>query len=415
MHFKFIEISEWQQFSNIAIEFHDRLTVLTGANGSGKTTILNLLAKHYGWDVASLATPRKEKKSGIIQFFSRVFNGENKSDMPKIGRIEYSDNSSTDLRVQNTNEAQYQIQIPQKKDIKCFYIPSHRSIYRYQPLANIPTKKKNKNSAFQEVSNVVKKRYFAGNERQSECFFMKNTLIGWAIQGYGVQSSSKIIMPPDHEQISNYEGFQQVLRKILPKSLGFKELEIRNMEVVFICNDGRDEFLLETASGGISAIIDMAWQIYMFSTKENADCTVLIDEVENHLHPSMQRQILSDLTAAFPQARFIVSTHSPLVVGSVRDSIIFALTYDDDNKIVSRKLDFKKKAKTAAEVLDEVLGVSVTMPVWAEEQLNRIIDKHSSAGLTETSFIQLRQDLANIGLEKYFPSAIQKTMGAEND
>ena len=74
MHFKFMEISEWQQFSNVAIEFHDRLTILTGANGSGKTTILNLLAKHYGWDMASLATPKKDKKSGIIQFFSRIFN-----------------------------------------------------------------------------------------------------------------------------------------------------------------------------------------------------------------------------------------------------------------------------------------------------------------------------------------------------
>lgn len=36
MNFKFMEISEWQQFDNVAIEFHDRLTVLTGANGSGK-------------------------------------------------------------------------------------------------------------------------------------------------------------------------------------------------------------------------------------------------------------------------------------------------------------------------------------------------------------------------------------------
>jgi len=101
---------------------------------------------------------------------------------------------------------------------------------------------------------------------------MKHTLIGWAIQGYGVQSdTSKVIMPKDDEQILNYEGFQNVLKKILPRSLGFQELEIRNMEVVFVCNDGRDEFLLETASGGVSAIIDMAWQIYMFSTKENVE------------------------------------------------------------------------------------------------------------------------------------------------
>jgi AAA15 family ATPase/GTPase len=410
MNFKFMEISEWQQFSNVAIDFHDRLTVLTGSNGSGKTTILNLLAKHYDWEMPSLATPKREKISGVIQFFSRIFDGENKSDVPTIGKIGYSNNTTTVLQVQNSNAAQYQVQMPQKQPVKCFYIPSHRSIYRYQPLSNIPTAKKNKNSAFTEVSNVIRQRYFNGNEQQSNSFFMKNTLIGWAIQGYGVQSPSKTIMPPDQEQLSNYEGFQKVLRNVLPKSLGFKELEIRNMEIVFVCNDGRDEFLLETASGGISAIIDMAWQIYMYSSKENIDCTVLIDEVENHLHPTMQRQILSDLVSAFPQARFIVSTHSPLVVGSVRDSFIYALTYNDNNKIISRRLDFERKAKTAAEILDEVLGVSVTMPVWAEEQLQEILLKISQTGLTTDSFAQLRSELASVGLEKLMPSAIHGAM-----
>lgn len=415
MHFKSMEIKEWQQFNDVTIEFHDRLTVLTGANGSGKTTILNLLAKHYGWEMPSLATPIKEKRSGVISFFSRIFNGENKSETPTIGRINYTNDTTSELQVQNSNAAQYQVQIPQRQPVKCFYVPSHRSIYRYQPLANIPTAKKNKNSAFTEVSNVVRQRYFSGNEQQSGSFFMKNTLIGWAIQGYGVQSTSKTIMPPDQEQISNFEGFQEVLRKILPQSLGFKELEIRNMEVVFVCNDGKDEFLLETASGGISAIIDIAWQIYMFSSKENAHPTVLIDEVENHLHPTMQRKILSDLVAAFPHARFIVSTHSPLVVGSVRDSNIYALTYNDSNKIVSRKLDFKKQAKTAAEILDEVLGVSVTMPIWAEKQLEDIIKKYSQTGLTENSFGQMRKDLAEVGLEKLLPSAINNAMEQKDD
>ncbi|MBP7722945.1 MAG: AAA family ATPase, partial [Alphaproteobacteria bacterium] len=42
-----------------------------------------------------------------------------------------------------------------------------------------------------------------------------------------------------------------------------------------------------------------------------------IDEVENHLHPSMQRQVLGDFLEAFPNVCFIVSTHSPLIVGSV--------------------------------------------------------------------------------------------------
>lgn len=41
--FKRLKISDWRQFSNVDISFHPHLTVLTGANGAGKTTILTLI------------------------------------------------------------------------------------------------------------------------------------------------------------------------------------------------------------------------------------------------------------------------------------------------------------------------------------------------------------------------------------
>lgn len=46
--FKRLNIKEWRQFSDVDIFFHEHLTVLTGANGAGKTTILNLLSKSTG-------------------------------------------------------------------------------------------------------------------------------------------------------------------------------------------------------------------------------------------------------------------------------------------------------------------------------------------------------------------------------
>ena len=44
---------------------------------------------------------------------------------------------------------------------------------------------------------------------------------------------------------------------------------------------------------------------------------MLIDEVELHLHPRWQQRVLPDLTRTFPNAQFVVSTHSPLVLTTV--------------------------------------------------------------------------------------------------
>jgi predicted ATP-binding protein involved in virulence len=51
-------------------------------------------------------------------------------------------------------------------------------------------------------------------------------------------------------------------------------------------------------------------------------CVVLIDEIELHLHPGLQRTILPRLQSVFPKAQFVVSTHSPQVLSSVHaDSV----------------------------------------------------------------------------------------------
>ena len=60
--------------------------------------------------------------------------------------------------------------------------------------------------------------------------------------------------------------------------------------------------------------------------------TVIIDEIDEHLHPSIQVRILKALQMTFPKIQFIVSTHSPLVISSVEsrpDNVVYKLGYDD--------------------------------------------------------------------------------------
>ncbi|MCB9675500.1 MAG: AAA family ATPase [Alphaproteobacteria bacterium] len=52
---------------------------------------------------------------------------------------------------------------------------------------------------------------------------------------------------------------------------------------------------------------------------------VLIDEPETHLHPELEERILPFLTGTFPGVQFIVATHSPIVVASIPDAMVFDL------------------------------------------------------------------------------------------
>lgn len=71
--FKRLNIKEWRQFSDVDIVFHEHLTVLTGANGAGKTTILNLLSKSTGWNPQFVSSYEKDER-GITKYFNSLKN-----------------------------------------------------------------------------------------------------------------------------------------------------------------------------------------------------------------------------------------------------------------------------------------------------------------------------------------------------
>jgi predicted ATP-binding protein involved in virulence len=59
-----------------------------------------------------------------------------------------------------------------------------------------------------------------------------------------------------------------------------------------------------------------------------AGAVVLIDEIDLHLHPTWQREIVHKLTETFPRCQFIATTHSPQVIGEVEHDHIQILAED---------------------------------------------------------------------------------------
>ncbi len=143
----------------------------------------------------------------------------------------------------------------------------------------------------------------------------------------------------------------------------------------------------------------------------NSSFVVVIDEPENHLHPALQRSLLPDLIKAFPSVQFVVATHNPFMVTSVPDSNVYVLNYNDVQKVESRLLDLVNKAGSSNEVLRDILGVSNTLPIWAQDKVDSIIEKYSNIGISENSIMELRKDMSELGLEHLFPEAITKIVG----
>ena len=95
---------------------------------------------------------------------------------------------------------------------------------------------------------------------------------------------------------------------------------------------------------------------------EDFDGIIIIDEIDVHLHPTWQTQILDVLEKIFPKVQFFVSTHSPHVIQSLPPNQLIALEKVDNN-IVRRELLVNEDGYigwTIEEILRDVMGMNNT-------------------------------------------------------
>ena len=120
----------------------------------------------------------------------------------------------------------------------------------------------------------------------------------------------------------------EAVRKVLKQLDGFTAVRSRKPpesghRTLYLVKDGTS-IPFDSLSGGEQAFFllaaDLARRLMLASPGkgvEEAPGIVCIDEIELHLHPAWQKKILRTLMDTFPACQFVVSTHSPQVIGGV--------------------------------------------------------------------------------------------------
>ena len=421
--FRSLRIEGWRQFGRVDIALHPRLTVITGANGAGKSSLLRLLQRHFGAEQLFLATPTLQSDGGysyltglftdtIANVWRRFWT--KRSDMSNVGTIGYDNDIESELQIPTESSVQYQVNVPRQQPIHGIHIDSHAPVAHFQQVGQIPTTIVNATTAYDAYNNEVLQKYQGVHTGYSPTYRMKEAIIAMAMFGEGntrVQANKKVL--------TAYLGFVDTLRTMLPESLGFLDIAVRPPEVVLVTTSG--EFILDAASGGIMTIVDLTWRLCMFS-QTHSEFVVTFDEPENHLHPTMQRALMRKLLKSFPKTQFIIATHSPFMVSSVADSNVYVLRYvnmetgesqgsegisvSESARVISEKLDTVNRAGNAGEILRDVLGVRATIPEWVEEELQGIVARYRERSLTRETLSDLKGELVDLGYEVLYPEAL---------
>ena len=115
-------------------------------------------------------------------------------------------------------------------------------------------------------------------------------------------------------------------------------LKNKGIEISYV-KDGKPEIhpFYELSDGfrnTLSMVADIAYRMAMLNPQLLSDVTkktpgvVLIDEVDLHLHPQWQKNILNNLQEIFPLVQFVVTTHSPTIIASAKNTNLIMIDGD---------------------------------------------------------------------------------------
>lgn len=337
-----LSLSNFHRFERYSIHFDDRLTVLVGDNGSGKSSILRAASIALSAFLSSFDGVRSESirpqdarlvtydQGGIIdrqaQFPVEIVatgavNGDTitwkrglNSAKGKTTRVDAKEmislGNAYSLRLQSGDS---DLVLP---------------LVAYYGTGRLWAKKQVKSDDVREMGRVE------GYRDSLDTEINDRALLSW-FKKMTVQELQQARRSDSPRMFATLSAVRQAIASCFSLVSGYKNVtvdynfDINDLDVIYCDGSGETQSLpLGYFSDGyrttLSMVADIAYRMALLNPglghEVIADTPgiVLIDEVDLHLHPKWQARVLGDLQSIFPQVQFIVTTHAPLVISSVR-------------------------------------------------------------------------------------------------
>jgi predicted ATP-binding protein involved in virulence len=374
MRIKKLTLENYRGFRELTLDLERDLTVLVGLNGSGKTSVLMALATMCSFILLSEFGKRREsltvwrfedldlhRDANSLRSSILVTNGADAKpyslDQP-YGRGDLlSDDPHPDAHA-----------ILRGGSVLVVFYQTSRSVGPeseiFSPPAPLDRLKNARLAPPEVVDALAPQEPFDG----SAAF---GPLFRWFKEREDLENEAKV----SARELSLEDPELRAVRQVIAAMLdGFSEPRVQREPLHLLVRKGPENLAIDQLSDGEKSLLTLAADLgrrlllrYRGTAEPlHGEAVVLIDEVEQHLHPGWQRTVLPKLRNIFPGCQFIVTTHSPQVLSSVdRDEVILL-----DNFQVARP-QYQTHGRDSNAILRELLGVE-ERPPEAGKAIHRI-------------------------------------------
>ena len=351
-----VEIENYRAIEKLDLPLHPGLTVLHGDNAHGKTSVLSAIATGLGSiptilpDVSGIGI-RKTDRRGLRQLWVALtaINGVQWSRQmggPRRRAANQDLKQAMDAIVNADREESKPLDLP----IVAFY-DTDRAVF------DQPQRRRGFKTEFPRYAALQGALAARTDFRD----FFK-----W----FYAKENEELRLQKERldfrYQLKDLNAVRTAIESMVP-GVSNPRVELRPLRFVVSIKpeDGKPEELsIDQLSGGYRIMLALAADLARRMAQGNphlddplqSGAIVLIDEIELHLHPSWQQRILIDLARTFPNAQFIVSTHSPQVLTTVKPEHIIELRREA-GEIVAGATSAPTYGAEAGDVLATVMGV----------------------------------------------------------